>query len=457
LDSEIDQPKLGAPLFTRRALVRLIIPLVIEQTLGLLVGMVDAMMVSVASESAMAGVSLTDTIAILLINLFSAFASGGAILVGQFIGAHDDKNASRAASQLVNVSFLISFGIMAACLLLNRQILSAVYGKIDADVMYSASSYFYITTLSYPFVALFNSSAALFRATGNSRTPMLNSIIMNVLNIVGNAFFIYVMHWGAFGAGLSTTISRAAAAITMLLMLRNPALAVAVRSYRFWRLDGSMIRRILRFGIPNSLENSLFQIGKIALAGLVSTLGTAAIAANSVINNVGGFAVLPGQAIGAAVITVTAQCIGAGEYEQVRRYFKQLMKITFGAMVVFTVAIYAAAPLIFRLYNLSEATYALCIKIMLLHSFGTGLFWTTAFVPANALRAAGDVLYPMVIAIVSMMLWRVGIGYLLVYTTDLGIYGVYVGILVDWAFRSATYMHRYIKGKWRTGSLKSRA
>ncbi|MDR0906661.1 MAG: MATE family efflux transporter, partial [Oscillospiraceae bacterium] len=275
--------------------------------------------------------------------------------------------------------------------------------------------------------------------------------------IIGNALFIYVMHWGAFGAGLSTTISRAVAALTLLVMLRNPALAVAVRSYRFWRLDGSMLRRILRFGIPNSLENSLFQIGKIALAGLVSTLGTAAIAANSVINNVGGFAVLPGQAIGSAVITVTAQCIGAGEYEQVRRYFRQLMKIAFGAMVVFTVAIYAAAPLIFKLYNLSEATYALCIKIMLLHSFGTGLFWTTAFVPANALRASGDVLYPMVIAIVSMMLWRVGIGYLLVYTTDLGIYGVYVGILVDWAFRSATYMHRYVKGKWRTIALKSHA
>ncbi|MDR0861642.1 MAG: MATE family efflux transporter [Oscillospiraceae bacterium] len=439
-------------LFTKKDLRKLIIPLVIEQTLGLTVGMFDAIMVSFAGESAMAGVSLVDTIAILLINLFSAFASGGAILVGQFIGAKDDKDASLAARQLVNVSLLISVAITVLCMTLNAQILGLFFGGVNADVMSSARSYFYITTLSYPAVALFNACAALFRGTGNSKTPMVNSLIMNGINIVGNAIFIYGFNMGAFGAGLSTTIARYVAAVTMLVMLRNPKLVISVRSYRFWVLDWPMIRHILRYGVPNGLENSLFQVGKIILAGLVATLGTASIAANSVINNLGGIEVIPGSAMGIALTTVVAQCVGAHEYEQARKYIKQLMLITYAGMIAFSVLMYAASPLLLRVYNLSDETFRLASKIMLIHSIGTALVWTTAFVPASALRAAGDVVYPMVIAIVSMMVCRVGFSYLFVYTTDWAIMSVYAGILIDWTFRSVLYMKRYLSGKWRRAS-----
>jgi putative MATE family efflux protein len=432
----------------------LIIPVVIEQALALTVGMVDAMMVSAASEAAMAGVSLTDTIAILLINIFSSFASGGAILIGQLYGAGDTAKTRRASSQLVYVAFFLSVLITAVCLALNKQILALVYGKIDVSVMFSASSYFYVTALSYPFIALFNSSAALLRITGNTRSPMLISLAMNALNIAGNALFIYGLHWGAFGAGLSTTIARTLAGLTMLFMLRDKKLSICVRSYKFWKLDWFVIKRLLHFGIPSGLENSIFQLGKIALSGLVSTLGTAAIAANSVINNIGGLQVLPGQAMSSVMMTVISQCVGAGEIGQAKRYFKRLMCMTYAGMLVFAVGMYLLRAQLLGLYNISEETFALASKIMLIHSFGAGLLWTISFLPSTAVRSAGDVVYPMVIAIVSMMLWRVGIGYLLVYTTNLGIYGVYIGILVDWAFRGATYMRRYMKGRWTRIALE---
>jgi putative MATE family efflux protein len=416
--------------------------------------MADAMMVSAASESAMAGVSLTDTIAILLINIFSSFASGGAILVGQLYGAGDLTRTRKASSQLVYVTFLLSMLITSVCLTLNRQILGLVYGKIDADVMFSASVYFYVTAVSYPFIALLNSSSALLRITGNSRTPMLVSLGMNVLNIAGNALFIYGFHWGAFGSGLSTTISRTLAGVVLMIILRNNILPVCVNSYKFWKLDKIIIRRLLRFGIPNGLENSIFQLGKIALSGLVSTLGTAAIAANSVINNIGGLQVLPGQAMGNAIQTVISQCVGAGEIEQAKHYFKRLMLLTYAGMMVFAVTMYLLRAKLLGLYNISDTTFELASKIMLIHSLGAGLLWTVSFVPSSAIRAAGDVVYPMVIAILSMMLWRVGIGYLLVYATNLGIFSVYIGICADWAFRGATYMLRYVKGKWTRIALE---
>jgi putative MATE family efflux protein len=424
-------------------LKRLIIPLVIEQTLALTVGMFDAMMVSSAGEAAMSGVSLVDAVAVLLINLFSAFAAGGAILVGQRVGAKDQKNAGEAAKLLVSVSFVISAAIMALCLALNRVILALFFGKIGADVMASARSYFYITSLSFPFVALFNAAAALFRAMGDSKTPMKYSVIMNAVNIAGNAIFIYGAGLGAFGAGLATTIARAAAAVILLRALRNPSLSVSVRCYGFKGAERATVRHILRFGIPNGLENSIFQIGKILLAGLVSTLGTTSIAANSVVNNLGVIAVIPGAAVGAAMTTVVAQCVGAGETGQARRYVRQLMTVTLIGMALFSALMYILAPLLLKAYSLSAETTALARRIMLMHCIAVAVLWGAAFVPPNALRASGDVVFPMVVAIASMFVCRVGMGYLLVYTTDLGVVGVYIGMFTDWALRAALYLRRY--------------
>jgi putative MATE family efflux protein len=437
-------------LFSNRDLKRLIIPLVIEQTLALTVGMFDAMMVSSAGEAAMSGVSLVDTIAILLINMFSAFAAGGAILVGQRVGARDLKSAGEAARLLVGVSFVLSAVITALCLALNRGILTLFFGTIEADVMSSARSYFYITTLSFPFVAVFNAAAALFRSMGDSRTPMIFSVMMNAINIVGNAIFIYGAGLGAFGAGLSTTIARVAAAVLLLIALRSPKLPVSVRSYGFGGTERAMMRHILRFGLPNGLENSIFQIGKILLAGLVSTLGTTSIAANSVVNNLGVIAIIPGAAIGAGMTTVVAQCVGAGETGQARRYVRRLMIITLTGMALFAAMIYILTPFLLKAYNLSDETEQLARRVMLMHNIAVAVLWGTAFVPPNALRASGDVVYPMIVAIASMFVCRVGLGYLLVYTTSLGIVGVYLGMFTDWVLRAALYMRRYFKlsRKW---------
>jgi putative MATE family efflux protein len=449
----MSKERLDNQMFSGSYLRKLIIPLIIEQTLSLTVGLIDTIMVAYAGESAMSGVSLVETIAILLIALFASLAAGGAIVAGQYLGAKRVEKARESATQLVYITFIISLVIMAVCLLLNKQILSLVFGRIEPEVMSSARAYFYVNALSYPFIALFNAAAALFRGMGDSRTPMLNALILNVLNIIGNVIFIYGMGWGAFGTGLSSLISRIVTALVMIIMLRKPVLDICVRSYKFWRFDGRMIKRILGIGIPSSLENSIFHLGKIVLTGLVATMGTASIAANGVAGSIAGIQVIPGFAIGFALTTVTALCIGAEETEQARFYFKKLLKIAFLTLIVFNLLILVLLKPLLGLYHLSEETYGLAFYLVIIHGICAMIIWPFSFVVPNTFRAAGDVKYPMVIAIISMIAFRVGFSYLFAFTTSLGVYSVWLAMPIDWTFRGICFMWRYLSGKWERGRI----
>ncbi|WP_371371149.1 MATE family efflux transporter [Sporomusa aerivorans] len=251
-------------MFSKKDLRKLIVPLLIEQTLAQTIGMFDTIMVSCAGESAVAGVALVETINVLIINLLTALATGGAIVAGQYLGRGDRKNSSRAGEQLVITTAGVSILIMLICLLLNRQILVTFFGNIEADVMNSARIYFYITSFSYPFIGVYNSVAALFLGMGKTKVVMTNSLIMNVINIMGSAIFIYGLGMGVVGAALSGAISRTVAAIIMIVKLRNPNLAISVRSYSLRNVDFGMIKRILRIGVPNGLEGGIFQVAELS-------------------------------------------------------------------------------------------------------------------------------------------------------------------------------------------------
>jgi putative MATE family efflux protein len=338
--------------FTTQDLIHLVIPLIIDQALASTLGMFDTIMVAGAGEGVVAGVSLVTTINILLNYLFVALATGGAIIAGQYLGRGDKENSCIAARHLVMVSVLFSSLVMVICLILNRQILSLLFGNIQPDVMASARSYFYITALGCPFIALFNSGATLFRGMGDSKTLMINAALMNVVNIAGNAVFIYGFHWGAFGAGLATTLSRAVSAVIILYILRNSKREIFVKNYGFKNLDRKMIKRILKIAVPNGLENSFFQAGKIILTGLVATFGTTAIAANAVGQSIANVAVIPSFSVGLAATTVIAQCAGAGEYGEADYYIKSLLKWSYIFMAVLNVLILLALNPIISIYRL---------------------------------------------------------------------------------------------------------
>lgn len=316
-------------LFNKEALRKLIIPLFIEQFLMIFVGLVDSIMVSSVGEAAVSAVSLIDTIMVLLINIFTALATGGAIVAGQALGMKKKEQGCDAVEQTLLFSTAFSVFIMLAVYTGKWFILHVVFGKIEPDVMQNCNTYLMIVTASIPFMAIYNSGAAMFRAMGDSKTPMLMSLAMNSMNLVGNAILLYGLGWGIEGAALPTTLSRAFAGLWMLLLICNRNKVLHSRNLLTIRLKWPVLKRILHLGIPYALENSMFQLGKVLLLSLVSGFGTASIAANAVSNSVCSFAILGGMSMGYALSAITAQCVGAGDYTQVRYYTRKLLKYAY--------------------------------------------------------------------------------------------------------------------------------
>lgn len=437
------------PLFTNQALKKLIIPLIIEQALAVTVGMVDTIMVSSVGEAAVSGISLVDMINVLLINIFAALATGGAVVSSQFIGAQKRDRANASASQLLFVTLVVSLLFAIAALVFQRPILNLVFGRIEADVMENALTYLFYSALSYPFLALYNACAALFRSMGNSRISMLTSLLMNGINIVGNSILIYGFNMGVAGAAIATLFSRIIAAIVMLVLIARSSNLIYVDFKTKFRPDWAMIKKILYIGIPNSFENSFFQLGKILVLSIVTMFGTMQITANAVANNLASFGCIPGQAMGLSLITIVGQCVGARDTKQAVYYTKRVLKYSHAAVLVTNLVVIVCLPWILQLYSLSAETAQYATTIILIHNTCSIVFWPESFELPNALRAANDVRYTMWIAIISMLLFRIAFSYILGLGFGLGVIGVWIAMILDWIFRDIFFIGRFARGKWK--------
>lgn len=443
-----DKTDTSGYLFSNNDLKKLIIPLIIEQILAMTVGVADSMMVANAGESAVSAVSLVDTVFILLINLFAALGTGGAVICGQSIGKREPETACRAANQLVLFTGAFSVAIMALTYLFRSFILHGVFGNIEADVMANCKIYLLIVTASIPFIALYNAGAAIMRSMGDSKTAMYMSLVMNGINLVGNAILIYGFHLGVAGAAIPTLISRMVAAVVILHMLTDQKKSIHLLLPFKFRFDFPLLKKILGIGIPNGLENSMFQLGKILVLSMASGFGTASIAANAVCNNIACFQVLPGAAIGFAVLTVAAQCAGAGDMKQVRYYTKKLLTIVYVSVFFTNFLVLAALPTLIKLYNLSAEAAGYTHDIIWYHGFCAVFIWPLSFTLPNALRAVADVKFPMILSIASMWIFRIGFSWVIGVYLGWGIFGIWVAMTIDWLFRAICFVLRYRSPKW---------
>ncbi|MDL2324121.1 MATE family efflux transporter [Ruminococcaceae bacterium OttesenSCG-928-A16] len=445
----MNRPQLATEQWNNRALLRLIWPLMIEQLLAVTLGMVDTVMVTTVGEAAVSGVSLSDSVNVLLINLFAALATGGAVVASQYLGRGNQKNASEAGRQLVYSITILSCVVGVVAFVLRGQLLSLIYGDLDPLVRQNAEVYLWISSLSYPFIGLYNAGAALFRSMGNSRVSMLTSLLVNLLNIAGNSLLIYGFGWGVAGSAISTLVSRAIAAMLLLWLLAKGKNPISLAGLLRVRLDFGMIRNILKIGLPGGLENSIFQIGKLLTAGVVSAFGTAAIAGNAITGVLATFGNLPGGAISLALITVVGQCVGAGDYEGAKKYTRKLMIIAFTGMGVLNLAIAASAGVILPLFRLSAEGAAIAYQCLMFNCFSAIVFWPQSFSLPNALRAAGDAKFTMAVSIFSMWVFRVGLAFLFAFTLNLGVLGVWFAMVVDWAIRGIIFIWRWKSGRWQ--------
>ena len=436
-----------APIFSADALRRLIIPLVVEQFLAMTIGMADTIMVTSVGEHAVSGVSLVDNISTLLINVFSALATGGAVVAAQYLGSRDEENACSAAKQLFYAIGALSAATMAVCLLFREPILRLVFGHLEESVMEAAMTYFLLTALSYPLLAIYNAGAALFRAMGNSKVSMLASLLMNIVNIGLNAILIYGVGIGVAGAGFGTLFSRLAGAVLMTWLICQHGHRIHIDRLLRFEFRKQLVKKILRIGIPNGLENGMFQIGKLLVLGLVTPLGTSATAANAIANSVAGVVNVPGNAISLSLITVVGQCMGAGDSRQAVGYTRKLMAIVYLAMGTLSVLLFFFAAPVVGLFGLTAAAAAMAVEVLRWCALFDLVFWPMSFSLPNALRASGDAKFTMIVSMCSMWIFRIGFSFLLV--PQIGLLGVWVSMFIDWIVRAVVFFIRFLSGRWK--------
>lgn len=430
-----------------RQLFSLLLPLMIEQILNSFMGTADTIMITTSGAAAISAVSLVDSINVMVVLIFSAMATGGAILCSQYLGHKNAEKAVYAGKQLILcVTFVSAVGTLAL-ILLRTQILSLIFGSVEEEVMRNSEVYFFITALSYPFIALYNSGAAIFRSDGNSRLPMTVSTISNVLNIAGNAVLIFGFKLGVAGAALSTLGSRVFSALVILIFLKRTKQQIRIDRY-FVKPDFPVISKILGIGIPTGIENGMFQFGKLAIQSSVSTLGTAAIAANALTSVLESFSSQAPIGIGIALMTLAGQAVGADDTELAKKYIRKLTFFAFIAVTLSSLAVIAAVKPLTVISGMETDVALLAIHLSVFVHIIKPFAWSWSFIPAYGMRAAGDVKFSMTLSTITMWTCRVALTTFLIRGMGTGPIGVWIGMSTDWAIRSVLFIIRFRSGRW---------
>lgn len=436
-------------MFTDTQLRKLIFPLMVEQVLVMLVGMLDTVMVSSAGEAAISGVSIVNEVNWLVIAVMDALAAGGSVVTSQYLGYGNREETDLSASQLIMISILIPLILGAVCFFSARNILTLLYARISPEVMDAGVTYFRITALSFPFLGMYNSCCALYRSMSRTKSIMNTSILMIVINVAGNYFGVYVLHLGVAGVAWPTLVSRAVAAMIMFRLCFYPENELCIRWKQIFMADRPTLRRIMSMAVPNAVESGLFQMGRIIVTIFVSTYGTSEIAANAVANGLGNLCYIADNALGLAIMTAVGQCVGAGRYEEAEFYGRKLVKIAWVAEILECGLCWISLPLLMQMYEMTPATAAIVQRIMILCFAATALLHAPAFVLPNAIRAAGDARFTMAVGVGSMFCVRIVGAYLFGTVLGLQTQGIWIAMYCDWIVRICFFYARWRSGKWK--------
>ena len=435
-------------MFTNKDLKNLIIPLFVEQFLLMFVGIADTFVVSFSSEADVSGVSLVTSFNTVLIFLFTALSSGGAVIISQYIGNKNDQAASRSSGQLLMISTVISVMMVVVILVFHTQLLRLLFGKIEADVMMACEDYLWVTTLSLPFLAIYDSGAALCRSIGKTNVTMNISIVANIINVIGNCVGVFALNMGAVGVAYPSLISRLLSAIAVTVYCFNKQNSVSYRFADIFAWDGNLLKKVMGIALPNGVENGVHQLVKVALSSMVALFGTYQIAANGVAQSIWSLASIMGLAMAPVYTTVIGQCMGARDIDSANFYFRKLDKITLVLSVLWNALIFALTPLIIRYSAISPEAKELVIWLVLINNIFNGLAYPFAGSLGNGLRAAGDVKFTMIVSITLTVVARLLFSALFGLWLGWGVIGVAIGMSIDLVFRGAIFIWRLKSQKW---------
>ena len=435
-------------MFSNRDLKNMIVPLFFEQLLVMLVGIMDTFIVSYVGEAAVSGVSLVNSFNTIFIYLFTALASGGAVVISQYIGNKDQKNSVRSSSQLLMFSTLLSIVLTCIVLMFHQAILSALFGKVEIDVMNACITYIVISALSYPFIAIYNAGASLFRSMGKTKTTMYVSLASNIINVIGNCIGVFVLHAGVAGVAIPSLIARAFSAIVITKLCFQQNQMTYYTKKDLFAFDTDILRKVLSIAVPNGIENGIFQFVKVALSSVVALFGTYQIAANGVAQSIWSLAALMGVTLGPVYITVIGQCMGSGIQEQAKYYFKKLNKLAIVLSIVWNLIVLALTPLFMHFYQLSSETLQLIFCLVVIHGVFNAIVYPISGPLSNGLRAAGDVKFTMIVSIASTLLARFVFSIIFAIYLNMGVIGIAFAMCLDWTIRAVIFYCRYRSLKW---------
>lgn len=435
-------------MFSNRDLKNMIVPLFFEQLLVMLVGIMDTFIVSYVGEAAVSGVSLVNSFNTIFIYLFTALASGGAVVISQYIGNKDQKNSVRSSSQLLMFSTLLSIVLTCIVLMFHQAILSALFGKVEIDVMNACITYIVLSALSYPFIAIYNAGASLFRSMGKTKTTMYVSLASNIINVIGNCIGVFVLHAGVAGVAIPSLIARAFSAIVITKLCFQQNQMTYYTKKDLFAFDTDILRRVLSIAVPNGIENGIFQFVKVALSSVVALFGTYQIAANGVAQSIWSLAALMGVTLGPVYITVIGQCMGSGNQEQAKYYFKKLNKLAIVLSIVWNLIVLALTPLFMHFYQLSSETLQLIFYLVVIHGVFNAIVYPISGPLSNGLRAAGDVKFTMIVSIASTLLARFVFSIIFAIYLNMGVIGIAFAMCLDWTIRAVIFYCRYRSLKW---------
>lgn len=439
-----------AELFSNQKLKEMIVPLFLEQLLVMLVGMADTLVVSHVGEAAVSGVSLVNQFNTIFIYLFTALASGGAVIISQYIGRSEKDAAGASASQLLLFSTIFSVIVSGLVLVGNEWVLRLMFGKVETSVMEACVVYLRISAYSYPALAIYNAGVAVYRSLGKTDVTMYLSVVSNIINVIGNLIGVFVLRAGVAGVAYPSLIARTFSAVVITWLCFRKKNEVFYQREWIFRWSGDSMKRILRIAVPNGLENGVFQLVKVALSSIVALFGTYQIAANGVAQSIWSLAALAGVAMGPVFITVIGQCMGNHDTEGADYYFRKLTRITLLLSTAWNLFIVLLMPLFLKFYALEPETKQLVTWLVLIHNVFNATAFPFSGALSNGLRAAGDVKFTMYVSIASTIAGRLFLSYLLGIAFDMGVIGIAIAMVCDWIIRAVIFILRQKSGKWKS-------
>ena len=440
-------------MFTNKDLKNLIIPLFLEQLLAILVGLADTFVISFVGEAAVSGVSLVNSFNTIFIYLFTALATGGAVIVSQYIGGKKKEIAGESASQLLMISTLFSIFMAVTVLQFGYPLMRLLFGRVEKDVMDACMVYLTISACSYPALAVYNAGAALYRSIGKTSVTMYISVVANIINIIGNIVCVFAFHMGIAGVAYPSLAARVFSAVAVTLLCLRKENGVYYRRQWVFHWNFELLKRILGIAVPNGIEQGIFQFVKVALSSVVALFGTYQIAANGIAQSIWSLAALVCMTMGPVFITVIGQCMGSGDVVQADYYFRKLMKITLLISIAWNVVIFALTPVVMQFYNVAGETKRLTVLLVLIHNIFNCIAFPFADSLGKGLRAAGDVKFTTIVSVAATVGARLLFSLLFGIVLDMGVLGIAAAMCLDWCVRAVVFHIRFKRGKWKQFQL----